>query len=73
MMKRIRGKRLFEGVRGKAPRDAEAVSRLIVRLSRLMADFAVIQEMDVNPVLVDEFGKGATAVDARVILNPPAT
>ncbi len=73
MMKRIRGRRLLEGIRRKPPRDAAAVEDMIVRLSRLMADFPAIQEMDVNPVLVDERGKGATAVDARVILNGSAS
>jgi len=69
MIRRIRGRRLFKGFRGEPPRDMEAVQGLLEKLSRLMADFPVIQEMDVNPVLVHAEGKGVTAVDARVILE----
>ncbi len=73
MIRRIRGRRLLQGIRGKPPRDAEAVEDLIVKLSKLMAGFPAIKEMDVNPVMVGEHGKGATAVDARVILEGPVS
>jgi hypothetical protein len=37
-----------------------------------VADFDVIQEMDLNPVLALEEGRGYRAVDARILLAPPA-
>jgi acetyltransferase len=72
MTGRIRGHRLLEGLRGSAPRDVAALQGLIVRLSRLMEAFPSIQEMDVNPVVVQEAGSGALAVDARIILDQEA-
>jgi acetyltransferase len=70
MTGRIRGRRLLESLRGTPPRDVAALREMIVRLSRLMETFPVIQEMDVNPVMVQEEGRGALAVDARIILHP---
>ena len=72
MLDRIHGRRLLDGVRGGKPRDREAVVEGIARVSRLMTEFPAILEMDVNPLLALEQGKGAPALDARVILNPGA-
>jgi len=69
MIDRIRGKRVLSGIRGEKPSDKSAIADLLVRLSRLMADWEAIQEIDVNPVVVFEEGKGAAVLDARVILG----
>lgn len=69
MMGRIRGRRLLDGLRGKPPYDVAAVEALIVRLSRVMDAFPEIREMDVNPVMVQNAGHGAVAVDARIIAD----
>jgi acyl-CoA synthetase (NDP forming) len=73
MTGRIRGRRLLEGLRVGPPRDVAALQDLVVRLSRLLDAFPAIREMDVNPVVVQEAGNGALAVDARIILDgePP--
>jgi len=73
MTGRIRGSRLMEGFRGSPPRDVAALQGLIVRLSRLMEAFPGILEMDVNPVMVQEKGCGALAVDARIVLDRAAS
>jgi acyl-CoA synthetase (NDP forming) len=39
------------------------------RLSQLVVDFEEIQELDINPLLVYEKGKGCKIVDARIILT----
>jgi len=67
---RIRGHRLLAGIRGDAPRDREAVVEGIVRISRLMTAFPAILEMDLNPLSALEQGRGALALDARVLLDP---
>ncbi len=69
MTRRIRGRRLLEGLRGNPPRDVKALEGLLVRMSRLMESFPDILEMDVNPVMVQEAGRGASAVDARIIVD----
>ena len=42
------------------------VEDLLLRLSRLAADFPGITEMDLNPVLVYPAGTAAAAVDVRM-------
>jgi acyl-CoA synthetase (NDP forming) len=69
MIRSIRGFKILQGLRGQAPSDLEAVEDLLVRLSQMLVDFPEIQEIDLNPVMVFNEGKGAQALDARVILN----
>jgi acetyl coenzyme A synthetase (ADP forming)-like protein len=69
MVQSIRSYKLLTGVRGQAPSDLEAVVDTIQRVSQLVTDFPEIAEMDINPLLVREQGKGAVAVDMRLILS----
>ncbi|NLE45885.1 MAG: acetyl-CoA synthetase, partial [Chloroflexi bacterium] len=41
----------------------------ILRVAQLVVDFPEIAELDINPLLVREQGKGAVAVDMRLILS----
>ncbi|MDP2914706.1 MAG: acetate--CoA ligase family protein [Candidatus Aminicenantes bacterium] len=66
MIRSIKTYRLLEGVRGEGPRDIEALAEMMMRLSQLGTDIPWIDELDLNPVLVFEKGKGATVVDARI-------
>ncbi len=68
MLTEIRGYSLLQGVRGESPADLEAIVDCILRVSRLVTDFSEIVEMDINPLIVCERGKGAVAVDARMVL-----
>ena len=49
--------------------DLEAAARILVRASQLMHFFPQIQEMDLNPVGLNDDGTGALALDARVLLG----
>jgi acetyltransferase len=71
MIESIRTYPMLRGVRGQPPRDVAALQDAILRLAALVADFDVIQEMDLNPVLALEEGRGYRAVDARILLAPP--
>ena len=71
MIESIRTYPMLRGVRGQPPRDMAALQDAILRLAALVADFDVIQEMDLNPVLTLEEGRGYRAVDARILLAPP--
>ncbi|MFC2157223.1 acetate--CoA ligase family protein [Acidobacteriota bacterium] len=66
MIRAIKGYPVLEGVRGAKPSDSDKLVEILVRLSRLASDFPGIDEMDLNPVLVFEEGKGAVVVDARM-------
>jgi acyl-CoA synthetase (NDP forming) len=67
MIEETRGAKLLQGVRGGKPADVEALRRLLVEVSDLVAKHPEIDEMDLNPVIVHE--KGLTVVDARVALT----
>jgi acetyltransferase len=69
MIKSIRSHRLLEGVRGEPPSDLAAVSECLLRLSQLVTQIPLIQELDINPLIVYARGKGAIAADARIILK----
>ncbi|RKT90058.1 Acyl-CoA synthetase (NDP forming) [Saccharopolyspora antimicrobica] len=67
----LRGSRLFGEVRGKPARDLGAAADAVARLSWLAHDLADdIAELDVNPLLLDEVGKGVIAVDCLAVLTP---
>ena len=69
MVESIRSYKLLTGGRGQAPADLEATVDTILRVAQLVVDFPEIAELDINPLLVREQGKGAVAVDMRLILN----
>ena len=69
MVEAIRSYNLLTGVRGQAPSDIDAIVDTILRVSQLVTDFPEIAELDINPMLVREQGKGAVAVDMRLILK----
>jgi len=62
---------LLTGTRGQNPLDIESVVQCLLKLSQLMLDHPNITEIDINPLVVGDKGKGATVIDARIILNQP--
>jgi 4-hydroxybutyryl-CoA synthetase (ADP-forming) len=69
MISSIKTKKLLEGVRGEKPSDLKKLSELIQKLSTLVTDFKEIKELDMNPVLVMEQGKGCKVLDVRIGLS----
>jgi acyl-CoA synthetase (NDP forming) len=68
LLARLKGAALLEAHRGKPPADVDTLVELMVRLSHFAADHAdAIAEIDLNPVLVHEQGKGASVVDALIV------
>ena len=67
MFEQIRGYPLLRGVRGQPPSDESAVIQILLATSKLMIENPDIQQIDLNPVIV--YPKGATVVDARIILG----
>jgi len=70
MIESIKGYKLLRGFRGRPAVDTESIERILVSLSDMVLNHPEIQEMDINPLLVHEKGKGATAADCRIILQP---
>ncbi|MCE5258453.1 MAG: acetate--CoA ligase family protein [Chloroflexi bacterium] len=69
MIEQIRSYKLLTGVRGQAAADLDATVDVLLRISQLVTDFPEIAELDINPLLVRDQGKGAVAVDMRLILK----
>ncbi|MGV8073210.1 MAG: acetate--CoA ligase family protein [Syntrophobacteraceae bacterium] len=69
MLQGLKGASMLGPFRGMQQADLEAVARILVQVSLLMHQFPRIGEMDLNPVSLDDGGKGAVAIDARVLLT----
>jgi acetyl coenzyme A synthetase (ADP forming)-like protein len=67
MLDGIQAAEMLKGVRGGDPVNREALSGLIVRVSRLVSDFPEIAEMDLNPVFASK--DGAIAADVRIVVD----
>lgn len=67
MLKSIKGAKILKGYRGQPPVKTEAVTGIIMNLSKLVEETPRIKEIDLNPVLA--YSDGVLAVDARIILE----
>ncbi len=64
MIRRLKGYKMIQGVRGKAGVDEYKFSDILVRLSELVLIAPEIAELDLNPLLGE--GENVFAVDARI-------
>ena len=71
MLDGIQATEVLRGVRGTEAVNRNALTRIIVSVSKLISDFPSIQEIDLNPILAN--ASGATAVDALITVDfsPP--
>lgn len=70
MLKELRGYPLLKGARGKPPYDEEALCEVIAKFSQFISQYEdEIQEIDLNPIMVFEKGKGVKIADALITLN----
>ncbi len=69
MINEIKAAKILEGYRGQAPRDKKALIEIIMKVSKLVEDVAEIKDVDLNPIMLYEIGKGAKIADARIILG----
>jgi acetyltransferase len=67
MLSSIKASKLLDGVRGQQGVNKKKVSDIIQRLSKLVCDFPVIEEMDLNPIMA--IGDEIYCVDARIKIN----
>ncbi len=69
MIHEIKGFKLFEGFRGRPKADLEVIEKALASLSDMVMNHPEISEMDINPLMIHEEGKGATVADCRIILK----
>lgn len=69
MVSEIKSNLLLHGVRGQSRADIESIVGTIQRVSQLVTDFPEIVEMDINPLMVFDTGKGSVAADVRISLG----
>jgi len=69
MIKEIRSYALLLGVRGEEARDVDALIDTIIRLGNVIINCKKISDIEINPLMVYERGRGAKAVDARILLE----
>ncbi|MEW6592846.1 MAG: acetate--CoA ligase family protein [Candidatus Hadarchaeota archaeon] len=69
MIQEVKGSQVLAGIRGAPPADINAIADVIQKVGQLIVDFPNISEIDINPMFVFDAGKGAVAVDARILLG----
>lgn len=69
MISSIKTSKLLQGVRGEKASDVQKLSECLQKISQLVTDFDEIKELDLNPALVFEKGKGCKVVDVRIGLS----
>jgi acetyltransferase len=70
MLGRLRGYAILEGsgARGAGPADVDALVDIITRFAQLCLDLREeVAEIDINPLLVFEQGRGAKVVDCLIV------
>ncbi|MBD3347788.1 MAG: CoA-binding protein, partial [Candidatus Eisenbacteria bacterium] len=69
MMKEIRAYPLLLGVRGEERKDIESVLDAVIRIGTVIRRVPEISDIEINPLMAYEQGKGAKAVDVRIMLS----
>jgi acyl-CoA synthetase (NDP forming) len=69
MIKSLMGYKVLEGMRGNKGADIDYIVECIVKLSRLVEDFPVFEEIDLNPFVVSSDRNTSKILDARMRVN----
>ena len=69
MIHEIKASKLLMGARGRKPADIDHLAEIIVKLSHLALDNPNINELDINPLIILEQGKGCYVADAKIVLK----
>ena len=59
---------MLQGVRGGKKLDIDSIAEAIMRLSQLALENPQISELDINPLIVLEEGKGCFVADTKIII-----
>lgn len=69
MISEVRSAGILYGVRGRKRKDIEAVVNVLLKVSYLVTEFPEIVEMDINPLMVFDEGRGVMALDMRLVIS----
>jgi acetyltransferase len=69
MVREIRAYKILDGFRGTPPADVDAIVETLLRLSAMVCNHPEISELDINPLIVHERGKGCSVADSRIMLR----
>ena len=69
MIKEIKSYPVLLGVRGEERKDIDAIVDTIIKLGAILQRYDSISDIEVNPLVVYEEGKGVKAVDIRILLS----
>jgi acyl-CoA synthetase (NDP forming) len=70
MISSTRASQLLAGYRGSKKGDILKLEENLERLSQMACELQEINELDINPLVVFEDGKGCKALDARILIKP---
>ncbi len=70
MVRSIKAYPMLAGARGAALCDTDELEKCLLRLSALATDNPEIAELDINPLIVHEKGRGCAVADCRILLDP---
>jgi len=69
MVKEIRAYPLLLGVRGEEKKDLDGVVDTIIKVGTVLRRCEGITDIEINPLMVYEHGRGVKAVDVRILLT----
>jgi len=69
LISRTRVAKLLEAYRNMPAVDEDSVRQILLRVSEMVCELPHIQELDINPLFVDD--KTAMAVDVRIVVKRP--
>jgi len=71
MISEIHSYPLLLGVRGEKKKDIDAVAGTIIKVGTVLQQCKDISDIEINPLVVYDYGEGVKAVDARILLLEP--
>lgn len=60
---------ILRGIRGDKEKDINAVIDTLLKIGEILLNFKEIEDIEINPLLINDKGKGVKALDIRVILK----
>jgi acyl-CoA synthetase (NDP forming) len=69
MVKEIRAYPLLLGVRGEEKKDVDSAVDTIIKVGTILQNCRGISDIEINPLVVYEHGRGVKAVDVRILLS----